>query len=232
MDLTDLAFADTSLMVDFAMLARRLRSGAWAMLLRGAQPQVSRLIEMVGLHRLPGVHFDGPDGPGLGGRQPPRVRCPPAGCPSLWRLCSSCCILWPIAELFVAIKVAEAIGVLLTVLLLFVSWPVGMWLVRAEGRARLAPVERRRLRRSPARARGDRRRPGAGRRRAADRPGFITDVHRPAAAGAPDARVARPRIVRNFQSRLVVRAARVSRGGPAPDVDSTATDIDPPLLPR
>ena len=44
-------------------------------------------------------------------------------------------ILWPIAELFVAIKVAEAIGVLLTVILLLVGWPVGMWLTKAEGRA-------------------------------------------------------------------------------------------------
>ncbi|HXD65986.1 MAG TPA: FxsA family protein, partial [Solirubrobacteraceae bacterium] len=44
-------------------------------------------------------------------------------------------ILWPIAELFVAIKVAEAIGVLLTVVLLLAGWPVGMWLTKAEGRA-------------------------------------------------------------------------------------------------
>ena len=43
-------------------------------------------------------------------------------------------ILWPIAELFVAIKVAEAIGVLLTVVLLIAGWPVGIWLAKAEGR--------------------------------------------------------------------------------------------------
>ena len=43
-------------------------------------------------------------------------------------------ILWPIAELFVAIKVAEAIGVLLTVVLLLIAMPVGFWLTKAEGR--------------------------------------------------------------------------------------------------
>lgn len=59
-DLTDLVFADASLMVDLAMLARRLRSHGRAVLLRGAQPQIMTLIEMVGLHRLPGVRFDGP----------------------------------------------------------------------------------------------------------------------------------------------------------------------------
>src|ERR1700759_530798 len=44
-------------------------------------------------------------------------------------------ILWPVAELFVAIKVAEAIGVLLTVILIVAGWPVGMWLTKTQGRA-------------------------------------------------------------------------------------------------
>ena len=44
-------------------------------------------------------------------------------------------ILWPIAELFVAIKVAEAIGVLAMLLLLIVTWPVGGWVLRSQGRA-------------------------------------------------------------------------------------------------
>ena len=52
-DLSELAFADASLMLDLAMLARRLRAHGRAMLLRGAQPQIRTLIEMVGLHRLP-----------------------------------------------------------------------------------------------------------------------------------------------------------------------------------
>jgi anti-anti-sigma regulatory factor len=59
-DLSELVFADASLMVDLAMLARRLRAHGRAILLRGAQPQIRTLIELVGLHRLPGVRFDGP----------------------------------------------------------------------------------------------------------------------------------------------------------------------------
>jgi anti-anti-sigma regulatory factor len=51
-------FADTSLMLDLAMLSRRLRSRGRAILLRGAQPQIMTLIELVGLHRLPGVRLD------------------------------------------------------------------------------------------------------------------------------------------------------------------------------
>ena len=54
-DLSELAFADASLMVDLAMLARRLRAHGRAILLRDAQPQIRTLIQMVGLHRLPGV---------------------------------------------------------------------------------------------------------------------------------------------------------------------------------
>lgn len=59
-DLTELVFADASLMVDLAMLARRLRAHGRALLLRGAQPQIKTLIELVGLHRLPGVRIEGP----------------------------------------------------------------------------------------------------------------------------------------------------------------------------
>jgi anti-anti-sigma factor len=59
-DLSELVFADASLMVDLAMLARRLRTGGRKILLRGAQPQILALIELVGLHRLPGVKLEGP----------------------------------------------------------------------------------------------------------------------------------------------------------------------------
>jgi anti-anti-sigma regulatory factor len=59
-DLSELVFADASLMLDFAMLARRLRARGRAVLLRGAQPQIRTLIELVGLHRLAGVRIDGP----------------------------------------------------------------------------------------------------------------------------------------------------------------------------
>lgn len=59
MDLSELAFADSSLMVDLAVLARRLRFRGRAVRLSGAQPQVLTLIELVGLHRLPGVRLEG-----------------------------------------------------------------------------------------------------------------------------------------------------------------------------
>jgi anti-anti-sigma regulatory factor len=59
-DLSELAFADVSLMLDLAMLARRLRTHDRAIRLRGAQPQIRSLIERVGLNRLPGVLLDGP----------------------------------------------------------------------------------------------------------------------------------------------------------------------------
>jgi anti-anti-sigma factor len=59
-DLSGLSFADASLMVDLAMVSRRLRSRGRKMLLRGAQPQIRRLIEIVGLDRLPGVLVVGP----------------------------------------------------------------------------------------------------------------------------------------------------------------------------
>jgi anti-anti-sigma factor len=57
-DLHELVFADPSLLVDLAMVARRLRQAGGAMHIRGAQPQVQKLIEVVGLHRLPNVVLD------------------------------------------------------------------------------------------------------------------------------------------------------------------------------
>jgi UPF0716 protein FxsA len=135
-------------------------------------------------------------------------------------------ILWPVAELFVAIKVAEAIGVLLTVVLVVIGWPIGMWLARTEGRAAW-----RRL--SLAVAEG--RPPG---REAIDGalilaggvllmvPGFITDVLGLVLL-APTRALARRAIARNFQSRLVRSATRFSRAPRSGyDVDSTAADID------
>jgi anti-anti-sigma regulatory factor len=57
-DLRELTFADSSLMVDLAMVARRLRIAGRRLHLRHAQPQVRRVIEIVGVHRLPGVVLD------------------------------------------------------------------------------------------------------------------------------------------------------------------------------
>ena len=56
-DLSELVFADPSLMFDLAILAQRLRAGGRRLLVRGAQPQIVRLIELVGLNRQPGVQL-------------------------------------------------------------------------------------------------------------------------------------------------------------------------------
>lgn len=45
-------------MLDFVMLARRLRADGRAVSLCNAQPQIVALIELVGLDRLPGVRVD------------------------------------------------------------------------------------------------------------------------------------------------------------------------------
>jgi anti-anti-sigma regulatory factor len=57
-DLRALVFADSSLMLDLAALARRLRPHGRMIRLQGPQPQILNLIELVGLHRLPGVRLD------------------------------------------------------------------------------------------------------------------------------------------------------------------------------
>jgi anti-anti-sigma regulatory factor len=57
--LRELSSADSSLMLDLAALARRLRVQGGALQLRNPQPQVRTVIEVVGLHRLPGVRLEG-----------------------------------------------------------------------------------------------------------------------------------------------------------------------------
>ena len=59
-DLSELHFADTSLMIDLACLAQRLRAQGRTLRLNGARPNIRRLIETVGLHRLPAVRLEGP----------------------------------------------------------------------------------------------------------------------------------------------------------------------------
>ena len=58
-DLSELRFADVSLMVDLACLAQRLRAHGRTLWLSGAQPNIRRLIEAVGLDHLPAVRLDG-----------------------------------------------------------------------------------------------------------------------------------------------------------------------------
>ena len=57
-DLSELRFADSSLIVDLAVLAQRLRADGRRLRLRAPQPQIRRLIELVGLHRMPAVALD------------------------------------------------------------------------------------------------------------------------------------------------------------------------------
>jgi anti-anti-sigma factor len=59
-DLGELTFADSSFILDLAIVARRLRRTGRHMRLRDAQPQVLRVVEVVGLHRLPGVSVEEP----------------------------------------------------------------------------------------------------------------------------------------------------------------------------
>jgi anti-anti-sigma factor len=54
-DLSELRFADSSLMVDLAVLAQRLRAEGRRLQLAGPQPHIQRLIELMGLHRMPAV---------------------------------------------------------------------------------------------------------------------------------------------------------------------------------
>jgi UPF0716 protein FxsA len=140
-------------------------------------------------------------------------------------------LLWPIAELYVIVVVAEAIGALDTVLLLLAGVPLGTWALRSQG----AAVWRRM---TAAAAAGT---PPA--RHVIDGalvivggtllivPGFITDVLGILLLAPPTRALIRRLVVRNFKSRVIVRAARFTqRPGSTYDVDSTAADVDPPHL--
>jgi anti-anti-sigma regulatory factor len=63
-DLSELRFADPSLMIDLACLARRLRASGRTISLLHPQPHVRTLIELVGLHRLPSVVVIAPQAAG------------------------------------------------------------------------------------------------------------------------------------------------------------------------
>lgn len=136
-------------------------------------------------------------------------------------------VLWPIAELLVAIEVARLVGVLVMVLLLVISMPLGLRLMRAEGRGAW-----RRLRLTAAQGTP----PG---REVLDAglivaggtllivPGFITDVVGLLLLIAPTRRFARSLLIRNLGRRMMVAAAgRRPAPGRGYDVDSTASEID------
>jgi UPF0716 protein FxsA len=139
-------------------------------------------------------------------------------------------IAWPVAELFVVIKVAEAIGVLDTIVLLILGWPLGVWAIRTEGAAVLRRMTV---------AIAEQRTPA---REVLDGvlvllggllliiPGFITDALGIVLLLPPTRIAARSILGRNLQSRFVTRTVRfASRSGPF-DAEATATDIDQPQL--
>jgi UPF0716 protein FxsA len=137
-------------------------------------------------------------------------------------------ICWPVAELLVAIKVADAIGVLDTIVLLIAGWPIGVWALRSQGGAAW-----RRL----GAAVSERRAPT---REVVDGalvlvggvllivPGFITDFVGIILLLPPTRAPARALLVRGLQSRLVVQATRFT--SKPYDVDSTARDVEQPRL--
>jgi UPF0716 protein FxsA len=139
-------------------------------------------------------------------------------------------ILWPLAEIFVALEVARAIGVLWTVLLLLAGWPLGAWALRSEGRAawrRLSEAVA--LGRPPGREVLDGALVLAGGALLMV-PGFVTDVIGLILLLAPSRALMRGVLVRNLQSRVVRRATGANRGRERDDVDSTASDVGQPRL--
>ena len=64
-DLSELTFADPSLMIDLACLAQRLRANGVTLWLAHPQPNIRTLIETVGLHRLPAVRVNNGAKPAL-----------------------------------------------------------------------------------------------------------------------------------------------------------------------
>ncbi len=152
-------------------------------------------------------------------------------------------VLWPLAELFVIVKLSEAIGFLWVLLLLIISWPIGTRIIKHQGRAAL-----RRLRETLA----------AG-REPTDAvldgvlvmvggllllvPGFITDAIGLLLLVGPTRAVARLAAARHHRGIWLRRLGMVAWGVAGPrrgngdghgggdyDVDSTAVDIDGPQL--
>jgi UPF0716 protein FxsA len=143
-------------------------------------------------------------------------------------------VLWVLAEIAAVIAVAHAVGALITVLALIAGWPLGWWLLRAEGRATL-----RRVRAAFAAGRGV-----GGSELVVDGalalaagplfilPGFVTDALALALLVAPVRRRAAALVLRRTRGRVVRRAAGFADGARRDyDVDSTARDLDSPQLP-
>ena len=139
-------------------------------------------------------------------------------------------LAWPLVELFLIVKVAEAVGILLMLVLLVAGWPLGAWAIRSEGR-----VVARRFSAAIA----------AGRTPAREThdgvlvlvgggllmiPGFLTDIPGLLLLFPPSRILARMTVLRNLRSRFVVRAVQFTAGRQPYDVDATAVDINHPQL--
>ncbi|WP_249021511.1 FxsA family protein [Conexibacter sp. S30A1] len=148
-------------------------------------------------------------------------------------------VLWPLAELYVIIKLSEAIGFLWVILLLIVSWPVGWRLIRHQGRAALRHLRDALL---------------AG--RTADKevldgalvlfgallllvPGFITDAVGVLLLLPPTRALVRPLVARNQRSAWLTRLAGAASWNPGRggrhrpddyDAEATAADVNEPQL--
>lgn len=135
---------------------------------------------------------------------------------------------WILAEIAAVVAVAHAIGVLWCVLLLIAGWPVGGWLLRAEGRAALVRL---RGTLTAGRPPGPDLLDGALALLAGPLlivPGFITDALALVLV-VPAARRGLARwLLRHAHSRFVTRAAHFARGARRDyDIDGTARDVTP-----
>ncbi len=149
-------------------------------------------------------------------------------------------VLWPLAELFVIVKLSEAIGFLWVLLLLIISWPIGWRLIRHEGRLALLRLRAALIAgQAPTNAVVDSALVLVGAVLLLV-PGFITDT-----IGVllllPTRALARRAVLRNRRSAWLNRAvnfvnwnsSRFPGSGPDPrgyDAETTAADVDEPQL--
>lgn len=145
-------------------------------------------------------------------------------------------VLWPLAELFVIIKISEAIGFLWMLLLLLATWPIGWRLIRHQGRLALRGLRA---------ALADGRTPtnevingalvlvGAVLLLV---PGFITDTIGLLLLLPPTRGLARRVVLRNQRARWLNRTVSFvswgvrGAGARGYDAEATATDVDGPQL--
>jgi UPF0716 protein FxsA len=139
-------------------------------------------------------------------------------------------LIWPIAELVVAIEVADRIGILPMLLLLAAGVPIGLWIIRSHGRGTMRRLSA---------AMAERRAPT---REMLDGalgvfggflvmvPGFISDALGLLMVLPPTRALARRLLTGRLRSRVVVRAVGFTAARSGYDVDSTARDVPPPEL--